>query len=65
MVPVFYQSTRAFLVGKIEGEEWTAPFAIVVENIGGRVKVEAVLMSEDDMSILFGFTRSYFRATCC
>jgi isocitrate dehydrogenase kinase/phosphatase len=60
MVPVFYQSTRAFLVGKIEGEEWTAPFAIVIENIGGRVKVEAVLMSEDDMSILFGFTRSYF-----
>ncbi len=60
MVPVFYQSTRAFLVGKIEGEEWTAPFAIVIENIGGRIKVEAVLMSEDDMSILFGFTRSYF-----
>jgi isocitrate dehydrogenase kinase/phosphatase len=60
MVPVFYQSTRAFLVGKVEGEEWTAPFAVVIENIGGRVKVEAVLMSEDDMSILFGFTRSYF-----
>ncbi len=60
MVPVFYQSTRAFLVGKVEGEEWTAPFAIVIENVGGRVKVEAVLMSDDDMSILFGFTRSYF-----
>jgi isocitrate dehydrogenase kinase/phosphatase len=62
MVPVFYQSTRAFLVGKVEGEEWTAPFAIVIENVGGRLQVEAVLMSEDDMSILFGFTRSYFFA---
>ncbi|GMQ76592.1 MAG: bifunctional isocitrate dehydrogenase kinase/phosphatase [Gammaproteobacteria bacterium] len=60
MAPVFYQSARAFLVGKVEGEEWTAPFAVVIENLGGRVKVEAVLMSEDDMSILFGFTRSYF-----
>jgi isocitrate dehydrogenase kinase/phosphatase len=60
MAPVFYQSTRAFLVGKVEGEEWTAPFAIVIENIAGQLKVEAVLMSQDDMSILFGFTRSYF-----
>ncbi len=60
MVPVFYQSARAFLVGKMEGEEWTSPFAIVIENIDGQVRVEAVLMSQDDMSILFGFTRSYF-----
>ena len=60
LAPVFYQSTRAFLVGKLEGEEWIAPFAIVVENIGQKVRVEAVLMSEDDVSILFGFTRSYF-----
>jgi isocitrate dehydrogenase kinase/phosphatase len=60
MAPVFYQSTRAFLVGKVEGEEWTAPFAIVIENIGGLVQVDAVLMSEEDVSILFGFTRSYF-----
>ncbi len=60
MVPVFYQSARAFLVGKMEGEEWTSPFAIVIENIDEQVRVEAVLMSQDDMSILFGFTRSYF-----
>ena len=60
LVPVFYQSTHAFLVGKVEGEGWTAPLAIAIENADGRVNVEALLMSEDDMSILFGFTRSYF-----
>jgi isocitrate dehydrogenase kinase/phosphatase len=60
MTPVFYQSNRAFLIGKVEGEEWTSPFAIALENADGRLEVEAVLMSEDDMSILFGFTRSYF-----
>ena len=60
LVPVFYQSTHAFLVGKVEGEGWTAPLAIAIENADGQVNVEALLMSEDDMSILFGFTRSYF-----
>jgi isocitrate dehydrogenase kinase/phosphatase len=60
LVPVFYQSTHAFLVGKVEGEGWTAPLAIAIENTDGRVNVEALLMSEDDVSILFGFTRSYF-----
>lgn len=58
---VFYQSTRAFLIGKVEGEEWTAPFAIVIENIGGKVRVETVLMSQDDMSILFGFSKTVTR----
>lgn len=60
LAPVFYQSTHAFLVGKVDGDGWTAPLAIAVENTGGQVAIEAVLMSEDDMSILFGFTRSYF-----
>ena len=60
MVPVFYQSTRAFLVGRVDGDGWSAPLAIAIENLGEAVRVEAVLMSEDDMSILFGFTRSYF-----
>jgi len=60
MVPVFYQSTRAFLVGKVEGEGWTAPLAIALRNSGSGIEVEALLMSDDDMSILFGFTRSCF-----
>jgi len=60
MRPVFYQSTRAFLVGRVDGEGWTAPFAIGVEHADGGLAVEQVYMSDDDFSILFGFTRASF-----
>ena len=60
MHPVFYQSHRAFLVGRVDGEEWYAPFAIGLEHVDGGLAVEAVYMSDDDFSILFGFTRASF-----
>jgi isocitrate dehydrogenase kinase/phosphatase len=60
MTPVFYQSSRAFLVGRVDGEGWTAPLAIGVEHVPGGLGVEHVYMSEDDFSILFGFTRASF-----
>ncbi len=60
MTAVFYQGTRAFLVGKVEGEEWRAPFAVGLEHAAGGLAVEDVYMSDDDFSILFGFTRASF-----
>jgi isocitrate dehydrogenase kinase/phosphatase len=60
MTPVFYQSTRAFLVGRADGEQWCAPFAIGIEHVEGGLAAEAVYMSDDDFSILFGFTRASF-----
>ncbi len=60
MQPVFYQSTRAFLVGRVDGEGWSAPLAIGVEHVHGGLAVEKVYMSDDDFSILFGFTRASF-----
>lgn len=60
MTPVFYQSARAFIVGRVDGEQWCAPFAIGFEHVDGGLSVESVYMSEDDFSILFGFTRASF-----
>lgn len=60
IAPVFYQSTRAFLVGKVDGEGWTAPFAIGFEHRESGIAVSAVYMSDPQMHNLFGFTRSYF-----
>jgi len=60
MRSVFYQSTRAFLVGRADGEGWAAPFAIGFEHVEGGLAVEKVYMSDDDFSILFGFTRASF-----
>ncbi|MGR9089821.1 MAG: isocitrate dehydrogenase kinase/phosphatase AceK regulatory subunit, partial [Gammaproteobacteria bacterium] len=58
--PVFYQSSRAYLVGKIFWPGLSAPLIIALKHTGQGVAVDAVLMSGGEVSILFGFTRSYF-----
>lgn len=58
--PVFYQFSRAYIVGKIIGRDFTSPLAIALKNTDRGVLVDAVMLSEGDVSILFGFTRSYF-----
>jgi isocitrate dehydrogenase kinase/phosphatase len=58
--PVFYQMTRAYLVGRVWGRDWMLPLVIALKNTDGGVLVDAVMMAEGDVSILFSFTRSYF-----
>jgi isocitrate dehydrogenase kinase/phosphatase len=58
--PVFYQLSRAYLVGCLHGEGWTLPLAIAFRNSPLGVLVDAVMLSVPDVSILFSFTRSYF-----
>jgi isocitrate dehydrogenase kinase/phosphatase len=57
---VFYQSTRAYLVGQVFWSTRSAPLVIALRNDEAGIEVDAVLTSPDDVSILFGFTRSYF-----
>jgi isocitrate dehydrogenase kinase/phosphatase len=57
---VFYQSTRAYLVGRLVGRRNTTPIAIALRNTEAGVVVDATMLSEDELSILFGFARSYF-----
>jgi isocitrate dehydrogenase kinase/phosphatase len=58
--PVFYQMSRAYVVGCLRGEGWTLPLAIAFRNSPLGVLVDAVMLSVADVSILFSFTRSYF-----
>jgi isocitrate dehydrogenase kinase/phosphatase len=58
--PVFYQLSRAYVVGCLRGEGWTLPIAIAFRNSPLGVLVDAVMLSVADVSILFSFTRSYF-----
>lgn len=58
--PVFYQFTRAYLVGRMTGRGFTVPLVIALKNTESGVHVDAVMLSEADVSIVFGFTRSYF-----
>jgi isocitrate dehydrogenase kinase/phosphatase len=58
--PVFYQMSRAYVVGCLRGDGWTLPLAIAFRNSPLGVLVDAVMLSVADVSILFSFTRSYF-----
>src|SRR6195256_328538 len=58
--PVFYQISRAYIVGRVVGREFVLPLVIALKNTDGGVLVDAVMLSEGDVSIVFSFTRSYF-----
>lgn len=58
--PVFYQVARAYVVGRIIGNDFRLPVVIALKNSDGGILVDAVMLSEGDVSIVFSFTRSYF-----
>ena len=60
--PVFYQISRAYIVGRVIGSDFLAPLVIALRNTDGGVLVDAVMLAEEDVSIVFSFTRSYFHA---
>jgi isocitrate dehydrogenase kinase/phosphatase len=57
---IFYQMTRAYLVGRITGRGWTLPFVVALRNHDSGVVVDAIMLEEATVSVLFSFTRSYF-----
>jgi isocitrate dehydrogenase kinase/phosphatase len=58
--PVFYQISRAYIVGRIVGAGFLVPLVIALKNTDGGILVDAVMLAEGDVSIVFSFTRSYF-----
>jgi isocitrate dehydrogenase kinase/phosphatase len=59
----FYQAARAYLVGKLilsKGDE--APIVIAFKNEKGGISVDAVFLDENEISLIFGYTRSYYFA---
>jgi len=58
--PVFYQVSRAYIVGRVVGRGFLIPLVIALKNTDGGILVDAVMLSEGDVSIVFSFTRSYF-----
>ncbi len=59
--PVFYRGKGAYLVGRVPDPEAELPLAIALHNGPEGLTVDAVLLGEDDVSMLFGFTRTYFQ----
>jgi isocitrate dehydrogenase kinase/phosphatase len=57
---VFYRGQSAYLVGLLYAGSVRLPIVVALRNEGAGVVVDAVLLTEDEVSILFSFTRSYF-----
>ncbi len=58
--PVFYQMSRAYIVGRIIGAGPRIPLVLALKNSGDGMLVDAVMMAEGEVSIVFSVSRSYF-----
>ena len=56
----FFQGARAYLVGRIIHERLTLPIVVAFENTGQGIRVDAVLLEESRINIVFSYTRSYY-----
>ncbi|MGI9648901.1 MAG: bifunctional isocitrate dehydrogenase kinase/phosphatase [Acidimicrobiia bacterium] len=57
---VFYREQGAYLVGRLYRGTRLIPCVLALRNKNGAVVVDAVLLDEEAISILFSFTRSHF-----
>jgi isocitrate dehydrogenase kinase/phosphatase len=58
--PLFFQSTRAYVVGQVVSAGARLPLLLALQNTERGLFVDTVMLDEDELSIVFGFTRSYF-----
>jgi isocitrate dehydrogenase kinase/phosphatase len=58
---MFFRNKGAYIIGKIVNGFSETPFALpVLHGDDGRLVIDAVLLSEDDLLMLFSFARAYF-----
>ena len=57
---VLYRNKGAYLVGRIRWSAGAVPFLVALVHPPEGVTVDAVLTSAEEISVVFGFSRSYF-----
>ncbi|WP_088329927.1 bifunctional isocitrate dehydrogenase kinase/phosphatase [Lacimicrobium sp. SS2-24] len=61
--PVFFRSKAAYLIGRMCSDTEVIPFVITLMlNSQRQLYVDTLLTARRDLSVLFGFARSYFMA---
>jgi isocitrate dehydrogenase kinase/phosphatase len=60
--PIFFRRKGAYLIGRVVGGSRAMPLLLPIVHGSGGLRVDAVLLTEVDASIVFSFTRSYFHA---
>ncbi|MEO1574447.1 MAG: bifunctional isocitrate dehydrogenase kinase/phosphatase [Pseudomonadota bacterium] len=59
---VFYRDNRAYVIGRINGQDFQIPLVIAIANTDAGARVDGVITGEDGVSIIFSFSRSYIHA---
>jgi isocitrate dehydrogenase kinase/phosphatase len=59
--PVFFRNKGAYLVGRIRCGDQVLPIVLPLIHAERGIVVDAVLMTENEASVVFGFSWSYFR----
>ena len=59
--PVFYRNKGAYLVGRIRQGDRVLPLVLPLLHAERGIVVDAVLLTENEASVVFGFSWSYFR----
>ncbi|MGH8224331.1 MAG: bifunctional isocitrate dehydrogenase kinase/phosphatase [Woeseiaceae bacterium] len=57
---LFYRGQRAYLVGRLLGDRWHMPLVLPFKHAAEGMQCDAVILTLSEVSMLFGFTRSYF-----
>lgn len=57
---VFYRDDYAYLIGRFADLEPSVPLVLCLRHTDAGVFIDAVLLDENDVSMLFSFARSYF-----
>jgi len=60
LTPVFYRNKGAYLIGRIRHGQDHIPLVLALLNTDRGIVVDAALLTQDEASIVFSFTRSYF-----
>jgi isocitrate dehydrogenase kinase/phosphatase len=60
IAPLFYRNKGAYLVGRLRLGEQQVPLLLPLVHEAAGIRVDAVLTTADEASVVFSFTRSYF-----
>lgn len=56
----FFRGKGAYLVGQLHGVNGSVPAVVALLHPDGRIVADAALFTEDEVSVVFSFARSYF-----
>jgi len=60
---VFYRNKGAYIVGRVRSDNRQLPFVLpVLNNESGSIYIDTLITEENDVSVIFSFTRAYFMA---